>query len=148
MPAAMPRSALSEQSVSDTTNYGVRGREELRLNPTLTAVAGIGWETTRLKGINTVYGCVPSCPTGTITSPTIADRQFQNAAPEFALTYKPNNEWQFRGRVATGYGTPQVRDLFVVSTGEIGNNTDLETQKNFGYDLGFDWTPNDASRSA
>ena len=53
-----------------------------------------------------------------------------------------NPEWQFRGRVATGYGTPQVRNLFVVSNGDNGNNTQLKTQQNLGYDLGFDWTPN------
>ena len=57
---------------------------------TLTAVAGIGWETTNLKGINTAYTY-----TGTtgITTPTItrsADRQFQNTAPELALLYKLN----------------------------------------------------------
>ena len=33
---------------------------------------------------------------------------------------------------------------FVLSTGEFGNNTQLNTQKNLGYDLGFDWTPNSA----
>ena len=35
-------------------------------------------------------------PTTTIGSPS-ADRQFQNTAPELALLYKLNNEWQFRG---------------------------------------------------
>jgi iron complex outermembrane receptor protein len=55
-----------------------------------------------------------------------------------------NSEWQFRGRVATGYGTPQVTNLFVLSNGDFGNNTGLQTQKNLGYDLGFDWTPNNA----
>ena len=46
---------LQSNTFSDTTNYGVRAREELKLTPNLTAVAGIGWETTHLKGINTVY---------------------------------------------------------------------------------------------
>jgi iron complex outermembrane receptor protein len=80
----------------------------------------------------------------TIPPPTTADRQFQNTAPELALLYKLNSEWLFRARVATGYGTPQVGNLFVISTGENGNNTQLKTQKNLGYDLGFDWTPNNA----
>jgi iron complex outermembrane receptor protein len=132
---------LSSNLYSETTNYGVRAREELRLTSALTAVAGIGWETTLLKGINTAYAY--SGPTGiTTTTLTTGDRQFQNTAPELALLYNLNNEWLFRGRVATGYGTPQVSNLFVLPTGLSGNNTQLQTQKNLGYDLGFDWTPN------
>jgi iron complex outermembrane receptor protein len=49
-----------------------------------------------------------------------------------------------RARVATGYGTPQVSNLFVLPSGESGNNTQLKTQRNLGYDLGADWTPNNA----
>jgi iron complex outermembrane receptor protein len=136
---------LQSNTFSDTSNYGVRAREELKLNPNLTAVAGIGWETTRLKGINTVYNYgVPNVPTATIGSLTTADLQFQNTAPELALLYKLNSEWQFRGRVAAGYGTPQATNLFVLPSGAFGNNTQLRTQKNLGYDLGFDWTPNNA----
>jgi iron complex outermembrane recepter protein len=136
---------LQSNTFSDTSNYGVHAREELKLNPDLTAIAGIGWETTHLKGINTVYKYDTfNVPTATIPPPTIADRKFQNTAPEFALVYRPNREWQFRARVATGYGTPQVGNLFVLSTGQNGNNTQLTTQKNLGYDLGFDWTPNSA----
>ena len=76
--------------------------------------------------------------------PITANQQFQNTAPELALVYKLNTEWQFRARVATGYGTPQVGNLFVLSNGQNGNNTGLKTQQNLGYDLGFDWTPNNA----
>jgi iron complex outermembrane recepter protein len=134
---------LQSNLFSDTTNYGLRAREELRLTSSLTAVAGIGWETTVLKGLNTAY--TYTGPAGiTTTALTAADRQFQNTAPELALLYKLNNEWLFRARVATGYGTPQVSNLFVLPSGLSGNNTQLETQKNLGYDLGFDWTPNNA----
>ena len=136
---------LQSNTFSDTSNYGFRAREELKLTSSLTAVAGIGWETTRLRGINTVYNYnTPNVPTVTIPAPTTADRQFQNTAPELALLYRLNSEWLFRARAATGYGTPQVGNLFVLSTGQNGNNTGLETQKNLGYDLGFDWTPNNA----
>ena len=45
---------LQSNTWSDTTNYGVRAREELRLTQS-TAVAGIGWETTTLKGLNSIY---------------------------------------------------------------------------------------------
>jgi iron complex outermembrane receptor protein len=134
---------LSSNLYSETTNYGVRAREEFRLTNSLLAVAGIGWETTVLKGINTAYSYAG--PTGITTAiPTIADKQFQNTAPELALLYTVNNEWLLRGRVATGYGTPQVSNLFVLPSGASGNNTQLQTQKNLGYDVGFDWTPNNA----
>ncbi|MEH2518041.1 iron complex outermembrane receptor protein [Bradyrhizobium sp. AZCC 1610] len=135
---------LQSNTWSETTNYGVRAREELMLTSSLTAVAGIGWETTHLKGINSAYDYGTSPVPNPTIIPTTADRRFQNTAPEFALLYKPNSEWQFRGRVATGYGTPQIGNLFVLSDGTPGNNTQLQTQKNLGYDLGFDWTPNNA----
>ena len=99
---------LSSNTWSDTTNYGVRAREELKLTSQLTAVAGIGWETTHLKGINSAYRYGNSPVPNPTIIPTTADRQFQNTAPELALLYKLNPEWLFRARVATGYGTPQV----------------------------------------
>ena len=134
---------LSSNTWSDTTNYGVRAREELKLSPQLTAIAGIGWEATHLKGINTAYTYTGAAGV-TTTAITTADRQFQNTAPELALLYRLNSAWLFRARAATGYGTPQVGNLFVLPTGQNGNNTGLRTQKNLGYDLGFDWTPNSA----
>ena len=132
---------LSSNLFSATTNYGLRAREELKLTPSLTAVAGIGWETTQLKGLNTAYIYTGAAGI-TTTALTAADRQFQNTAPELALLYRLNGEWLFRARAATGYGTPQVSNLFILPSGLSGNNTQLETQKNLGYDLGFDWTPN------
>jgi iron complex outermembrane recepter protein len=132
---------LSSNVFSDTSNYGVRAREELKLTPALTAVAGIGWETTNLKGVNTAYTYTGAAGV-TTTALTTADSQFQNTAPELALLYKLNSEWLFRARAATGYGTPQVGNLFVLPSGLSGNNTQLTTQKNLCYDLGFDWTPN------
>lgn len=133
---------ITNNLYSETSNYGVRAREELRLTPALLAVAGIGWEQTVLKGINTAYSY--SGLTGVLDplKITAADRQFQNTAPELALLYTVNSEWLVRGRVATGYGTPQVSNLFIVQSGAAGNNTQLQAQKNLGYDLGFDWTPN------
>lgn len=135
--------SLSSNLLSTTTNYGLRAREELKLTPDLTAVAGIGWETTSLTGRNTGYTYTGAAGT-TTTAITTVDRQFQNTAPELALLYRLNNEWQLRGRVATGYGTPQVSNLFILPSGASGNNTQLRTQKNLGYDVGADWTPNNA----
>ncbi|MGJ4893279.1 TonB-dependent receptor family protein [Bradyrhizobium sp. HKCCYLRH3099] len=131
---------LSGNTWSETTNYGFRAREELKLTAALTAVAGLGWERTHLRGVNTAYSYNA---TGiATTSITTADRQFDNLAPELALLYKVNSDWLLRARVATGYGTPQASNLFVLPTGAFGNNTQLKSQTNLGYDVGFDWTPN------
>ena len=135
---------LQSNVLGEHTNYGVRAREELKLTSSLTAVAGVGWETTNLKGLNSVFkDPITGAPALIQIS---ADKQFQNTAPELALLYRLNDEWQFRSRVATGYGTPQVGNLFVLANGQNGNNTQLNSQKNLGYDLGFDWTPNNALR--
>ncbi len=121
----------------------MRAREELKLTQSLTAVAGIGWETTTPEGAKL----------GPYKDPVRAHRPsslFQQTGnsrtprPSWHCSIKPNTEWQFRGRIATGYGTPQVGNLFVLANGQNGNNTQLQTQKNLGYDLGFDWTPNSA----
>ena len=140
-----PLGLLQSTQFQSTTNYGVRAREELKLIPSLTAVAGIGWETTNLNGVNTAFNYpVVNNPAVVVPTLTTAVPQYQNTAPEFALVYKPDMEWQWRARVATGYGTPQVSNLFVLPSGLPGNNTSLQTQTNLGYDLGADWTPNKA----
>jgi iron complex outermembrane recepter protein len=130
---------LASNLYSDTSNLGFRARQEIKLIPQLTAIAGIGWEQTHLRGVNTAYDYtkVPTAVTQIST-----DQWFRNTAPEFALVYKPDAEWQFRGRVATGYGTPQVGNFFVLPSGAFGNNTSLTSQTNLGYDIGVDWTPN------
>ncbi|MBV9457942.1 MAG: TonB-dependent receptor, partial [Bradyrhizobium sp.] len=135
---------LQNRQFQSTTDYGVRAREELKLIPSLTAIAGVGWETTNLSGLNINYQYVtPNVPSPTLV-PISAAPRFSNTAPELALVYKPDNEWQWRARVATGYGTPQISNLFALPGGAFGNNTQLKTQTNLGYDLGTDWTPNKA----
>jgi iron complex outermembrane receptor protein len=132
---------LASNLYSDTSNLGFRARQEIKLAPQLTAIAGVGWEQTHLRGVNTAYDYtqVP-----TVVTQIGTDQWFRNTAPELALLYKPDAEWQFRGRVATGYGTPQVGNFFVLPSGAYGNNTALTSQSNLGYDIGFDWTPNAA----
>jgi iron complex outermembrane receptor protein len=98
-----------------------------------------------LHGINTAYSYpAPNNPAVVLPSVLTANPEFQNTAPELALLYKPDNEWLLRARVATGYGTPQVSNLFVLPSGAPGTNTALTSQTNLGYDLGVDWTPNSA----
>lgn len=143
MPGGGATLGLLSSNVTGThTNFGLRAREELKLTDALTAIAGIGWENTQLKGVNTAFRYpVLNDPTA-VTALTRADKQFTNIAPEFALLYKFSNEWQGRARVGTGYGTPQVGNLFVLPDGTNGNNTGLVPQRNVGYDLGVDWSPN------
>jgi iron complex outermembrane recepter protein len=133
--------SLAANQAAEHTNYGLRAREEINVTPEAKLIAGFGWEISNLKGVNTAYTYTGQ--TGIVgTALTNADRQFENTAPELALLYKINSEWQLRARVAGGYGTPQIGNLFVLPNGQFGNNTQLNSQRNLGYDLGFDWTPN------
>jgi iron complex outermembrane recepter protein len=131
---------LSQNSVGYTMNFGARAREEIKVTDTITAVAGIGVEKTLLEGTNRSFRYNNA---GVLTSSTqvSADRSFTNVAPELGILYQPDSAWQWRARVATGYGAPQISNLFVTPTGVAGNNTELDAQRNVGYDLGFDWTP-------
>ena len=131
---------VSQDQNVTTTNFGFRGREELRLTERLTFVAGLGVEQTSLTGQNTAY--TYSAP-GVVSaiSAVGTDRKIWNEAPEVSLIYKPLDQLQVKGRIATGYGTPQVSNLFVTSQGLPGNNTQLKSQTNLGYDLAVDWAP-------
>jgi iron complex outermembrane receptor protein len=119
-------------------NLGGRAREEIRLGPSWTAYAAVGVEYTNIAAVNTIY----SFP-GVVAVPAFfpINRDFLNWAPEGGLLYRPNDAWQFRGRVATGYGTPNIGSLTVTSAGVSGNNSQLQSQHNLGIDLGADWTP-------
>jgi iron complex outermembrane receptor protein len=119
-----------------TTNYGARVREEITPAQAWTVVLGGAVEASQVDGVSTSFA-----PTGNPASTISANRDFTNRAFEAGLLYRPDPQWQFRGRVASGYGTPQIGNLFVTQAGVAGNNTDLQSQTNIGYDLGFDWTP-------
>lgn len=119
-------------------NLGGRARVELALSDRWIAVAGISAEHTTITGRNLAYGYAASGVTRTIAD---ANRDFLNTAPELALVYRPSEAWQIRARAATGYTTPAASNLFVTPAGLPGNNTQLKTQENLGFDLGADWTP-------
>src|SRR3546814_19119352 len=42
-------------------------------------------------------------------------------------------------RVSGGYGTPQIGNLFVAADGNPGNNTELDSQRHYGVDVGAAW---------
>ena len=120
------------------SNLGGRARLELELAPQWTAVAGISAEQSSILGRNRTFAISAA---GTTSAVALADRSFLNVAPELALVYRPDPNWALRGRVATGYATPSFASLFVNATGLPGNNTDLKTQENLGFDLGADFIP-------
>ena len=129
---------LTAQTFGHDYNFGARGREEIALDPRWTAVGGLAVEYTSLDAHQTLFNYTGAVPA---TSLIPAYRQYINVAPEAALLYRPDDEWVLRGRVATGYGTPQASNLFVTPQGVNGDNTSLKPQKNVGFDLGTDWSP-------
>lgn len=117
-------------------NAGARIREELALSARSTVVAGIGAEYTHLQAQLRNYGYNSTPPTITRID---ADREFVNVAPELGLRFAASEQWTLHARAAVGYGTPQVGNLFVTPDGAAGNNTELEAQRNLGFDIGAEW---------
>jgi len=130
--------ALTQTVVGTHQNYGARAREELTFNKQWQAVAGIGVEHTNLDAEQTGF-TYPTAESPTTTIIT-AKRDFTNVAPEAALIFTPDDSWTFHARVASGYGTPQMTNLFVTPQGTTGNNAQLKSQSNWGIDLGADLT--------
>lgn len=134
------RGLLQSEQTGSTMNVGARARQEVKLTDDFSVVAGATVERTSLDGsqIGYVYNT-----DGTIkkTNFVSADRDLTNVAPELGVVYTPTREWQWRARVGTGYGTPQFSNLFVTPEGLPGNNTELKSQTNVGFDVGADWTP-------
>lgn len=118
-------------------NAGARLREELTLSARWTAVAGIAAEYTQLQAQLRNYS-YPANGTPTIAR-IDADREFVNVAPELGVRFAASEQWTLHARAAAAYGTPQVGNLFVTPDGVAGNNTDLEAQRNIGFDIGAEW---------
>ncbi|MBV8512072.1 MAG: TonB-dependent receptor [Xanthobacteraceae bacterium] len=137
--------AVSAYQAGLQENWGARAREEVKFNEYWTGLVGFAVERGDIRGLNTNY--IYSSPSLAVTQvPINANRNFLNMAPEAWLAYQMTPEWRLRGRVATGYGTPNLGQLFVTPAGVPGNNTQLQTQTNLGYDVGVDWTPNSATK--
>jgi len=122
-------------------NWGGRFREEVNLGPSWIGYVAAGVESTTIAAVNTIF----SFPGGVAVPGYFPiQRDFLNYAPEGGMLYRLNDAWQFRSRVATGYGTPQISNLTVTAQGVSGNNSQLASQTNVGIDLGADWTPDTA----
>jgi iron complex outermembrane receptor protein len=132
---------LTQNVNGGTTNAGARVREEITPTKGVTLVLGADVEQSHVWGLSTAYSYPTATPTLSYVS---TDRTYMNHAQEAALVLRPDSAWQFRGRVATGYGTPQIGNLFTTQAGTAGDNTSLQSQTNLGYDLGVDWMPSKA----
>ncbi|AWB23815.1 TonB-dependent receptor [Methylobacterium currus] len=130
--------ALTSNQEASQSNLGGRARAEVALSEQWTGVLGVSAENTWLTGRTLTYAYSAA---GTTRALAEIDRSFLNVAPELALVYRPDTAWAFRGRLAAGYATPAASALFVTPAGVPGNNTDLRTQTNLGFDLGVDWSP-------
>ena len=139
-PGDATEGGLNQTVYGTHLNTGVRGREEFRFAQKWVLVAGLGGEFTGLHGLSTAY----NYPTTTAATPsltqTAGDRTFFNVAPEVALQYQPSSSIRLHTRFGTGYGTPQVTQLFITPQGTPGNNTAIQSQYLYGIDFGADWT--------
>jgi iron complex outermembrane receptor protein len=135
---------LTQLTPSQQTNAGIHGREEIRFTDFLSGVVGLGAEYTNINGTLNAFNYRGSLIPSVTSTP--ANNNYYNIAPEGALIYRPNSEWLVKARIATGYGTPQASNLFVTPEGTPGNNTQLKSQTNLGYDLAAIWTPFDSIR--
>jgi iron complex outermembrane receptor protein len=105
-------------------NWGARAREEVAFGPHWIAYVAADIETTTVAAVNTIF----SFPGGRAVPASFPiQRDFLNYAPEAGMLYRPNDAWQFRSRVATGYGTPQISNLTVTAQGVSGNNIQLSS---------------------
>ena len=125
-----------QEAVQD--NLGGRARAAIALSDRWTAVLGVGATRTAIAGRNTALAYTAA---GAASAITEVDPTYVNVAPELVLVYRPDADWALRGRVATGYATPSVGNLFITPAGIPGDNAGLRSQENLGFDLGADWSP-------
>lgn len=127
---------LTQQVNGSHANYGARARAEYDVADGVVVIAGLGFERTDLKALQTAYA-YPTTATATL-SRIRGDRRYTNWAPEAAVTWRASDALQLHAHVGAAYGTPQVTNLFITSAGVPGNNTDLKAQRMVGVDLGAD----------
>ncbi len=138
----LQRGGQTQSIVGKQSNTGFRVREEKTLTEHWTVVGGLGGEYSAIQvtANNFTY------PSGAAAATTVipANRTFFNLAPELGAQYRPSVALSVHARFGAGYGTPQPGQLFVNEQGLNGNNTQLATQRDYGTDIGADWTPSPA----
>jgi len=119
-------------SRGEIQNLGLRFREELDFLPHWTLAGGMGLEWSRISVEQVNFGFT----TGTVTGRAIASRRFVNVAPDVSLTFRPNQQTRYWGRVSGGYGIPSLGNLTTTPTGLPGANNALEDERNINLELG------------
>jgi iron complex outermembrane receptor protein len=141
--------AITQKTESMISNISLRAREELALSPDVTLVLGLAGEFSRLSAFATNINYQTFAQSGVPANSFIqvpVDRSWWNAAPEASVTWRIDPQWQVYARASSGYGIPNSGQLFVNEFGQSGANTTLEPQRNTGFDAGFTWTPDAATR--
>jgi iron complex outermembrane receptor protein len=113
-------------------NIGFRLREELDVTPQWTMAGGMGFEWSQISVDQTNYNFI----TGAFASQADATRNFTNVAPDFSVTFHPDDHSRYWGRVSGGYGIPGLGDLTTTPAGLPGGNTDLDDERNINLELG------------
>jgi iron complex outermembrane receptor protein len=129
-------------------NFGARLREELALSRDVTGVLGLSAEMTKIAGYNENLGYSAATlffDPGKFNA-VAANHTYWNFGPEASITWRMIPELLTHFRASSGYGTPNPGQLFVNSSGLPGDNSNLKTQRNTGFDIGFDWTPTPTTR--
>lgn len=129
-------------------NLGARGREEVALSKDVTMVVGLAAEMTKIAAIQDqlTYVNAPANPNFAQIATWRAvpvNKTYWNFGPEASVTWRVMPELLTHFRASSGYGTPNPGQLFVNQQGQPGANTDLKTQRNIGFDIGFDWRPDE-----
>lgn len=129
-------------------NLGGRGREEVALSKDVTLVLGLSSEMTKIAALQDAYTYYAADQrtgqkTGQLASwtGTPVNKTYWNFGPEASVTWRAMPDLLTHFRASSGYGTPNPGQLFVNQRGQVGANTDLKTQRNIGFDIGFDWKP-------
>jgi iron complex outermembrane receptor protein len=122
-------------------NMGVRGREELALSPDVTMVLGLAAEQTRIAARSENYGYSAATARPNSWQAIPANHTYWNFAPEASITWRATPELLTHVRASSGYGTPNPGQLFINQQGLSGDNSNLKSQRNTGFDVGVDWTP-------
>lgn len=126
------RGTLAQNSRGLIRNMGARIGEEWTFLPKWTAAARFNFEH------STVYvNTIRYSPTGAVSSRAGVNRDFNNYAPEFSLTYRPTQDSRYWARYSTGYAIPGFGNLTTdPTTGLAGTNFDLKPQRNMNFELG------------
>ncbi|WP_447973580.1 TonB-dependent receptor family protein [Nitrospira sp. Kam-Ns4a] len=126
------RGTLAQNSNGLIRNLGARIGEEWTFLPQWTAAARFNFEH------STVYvNTISYTAAGAVSSRAGVNRDFNNYAPEFALTYRPTDQQRYWARYSTGYAIPGFGNLTTdPTTGLAGTNFDLKPQRNMNFELG------------